>query len=131
MERAYKHAILIGAGLFVAVRFVLPPLISDTSSAAAEPQGYMSPDNPWSKPRGRPNDTRLPEDIPPEDATVPAGSAAPRQAAFRSSSADAWYPNCAAARAAGAAPIYAGEPGYRSELDGDSDGIACEPYRGR
>lgn len=25
-----------------------------------------------------------------------------------------YYPNCAAARAAGAAPVYAGEPGYRA-----------------
>lgn len=42
----------------------------------------------------------------------------------------AYYLNCSAARAAGAAPIYRGEPGYRDKLDGDSDGIACEPYRG-
>ena len=41
----------------------------------------------------------------------------------------AYYPNCDAARAAGAAPIYAGEPGYRPPLDADDDGIACEPYR--
>lgn len=45
--------------------------------------------------------------------------------------AGAYYWNCDAARAAGVAPIYAGEPGYREELDGDRDGIACEPYRGR
>ncbi|WP_244925082.1 excalibur calcium-binding domain-containing protein [Actinomyces bowdenii] len=38
----------------------------------------------------------------------------------------AYYPNCAAARAAGAAPLYAGDPGYRSGLDRDNDGIACE-----
>ncbi|MCV7249831.1 DUF1524 domain-containing protein [Mycobacterium koreense] len=37
-----------------------------------------------------------------------------------------YFPNCAAARAAGAAPLYAGSPGYRPELDGDRDGIACE-----
>lgn len=37
-----------------------------------------------------------------------------------------YYPNCAAARAAGAAPLYRGEPGYRSDMDGDDDGIACE-----
>ena len=43
--------------------------------------------------------------------------------------AGAWYPNCNAARAAGVAPIFEGEPGYRPELDGDSDGIACEPLR--
>ena len=46
-----------------------------------------------------------------------------------SAGADVYYPNCAAARAAGAAPIYAGQPGYRPGLDADSDGIACEPYR--
>jgi len=44
--------------------------------------------------------------------------------------AGAYYPGCNAARAAGVAPIYRGEPGYRPELDGDSDGIACEPHRG-
>ena len=38
----------------------------------------------------------------------------------------AYYRNCAAARAAGAAPLHVGEPGYRSGLDGDSDGVACE-----
>jgi len=42
-----------------------------------------------------------------------------------------YYPNCAAARAAGVTPIYAGQPGYRPGLDADNDGIACEPYRDR
>ncbi|NGP09311.1 DUF2510 domain-containing protein [Rhodococcus sp. 14C212] len=37
-----------------------------------------------------------------------------------------YYKNCDAARAAGAAPIYAGEPGYASKLDRDNDGVACE-----
>lgn len=36
------------------------------------------------------------------------------------------YPNCTAAKAAGAAPIYKGQPGYRSGLDRDGDGIACD-----
>ena len=40
-----------------------------------------------------------------------------------------YYPGCNAARAAGAAPIYRGQPGYRVEMDGDLDGIACEPHR--
>lgn len=40
------------------------------------------------------------------------------------------FRNCNEARSAGVAPIYRGSPGYRSELDGDSDGIACEPYYG-
>lgn len=42
-----------------------------------------------------------------------------------------YYRNCNEARAAGAAPLYRGEPGYRPEMAGDGDGIACEPYRGR
>lgn len=37
-----------------------------------------------------------------------------------------YYRNCSAARAAGAAPIYFGEPGYRPALDRDRDGVACE-----
>ena len=36
------------------------------------------------------------------------------------------FQNCAAARAAGAAPVHIGDPGYSTQLDGDRDGIACE-----
>lgn len=41
------------------------------------------------------------------------------------------YRSCAQARAAGATPVYRGQPGYNPNLDGDADGIACEPYRRR
>lgn len=41
------------------------------------------------------------------------------------------FRNCDAARAAGAAPVRRGEPGYGPHLDRDGDGIGCEPYRGR
>lgn len=41
------------------------------------------------------------------------------------------FRNCAAARAAGAAPLYRGQTGYGSHMDRDGDGVACEPYRGR
>lgn len=40
---------------------------------------------------------------------------------------DAWS-GCNAARAAGTAPIYIGEPGYSADMDGDGDGVACEPH---
>ena len=36
------------------------------------------------------------------------------------------YANCTAARAAGAAPIYAGTPGYGKHLDRDGDGVGCD-----
>lgn len=39
---------------------------------------------------------------------------------------DAYYANCSAARAAGAAPVYADEPGYSRRLDRDGDGVGCE-----
>ena len=34
--------------------------------------------------------------------------------------------SCAQAKAAGAAPLYAGQPGYAKKLDRDGDGVACE-----
>lgn len=49
--------------------------------------------------------------LPPPPAPAPAG---------------AYYPNCKAAKAAGAAPLYRGDPGYSSDLDRDGDGVACE-----
>jgi hypothetical protein len=36
------------------------------------------------------------------------------------------YANCDAVRAAGAAPIHAGDPGYSRRLDRDGDGVGCE-----
>ncbi|WP_342711692.1 excalibur calcium-binding domain-containing protein [Gemmobacter aquatilis] len=36
------------------------------------------------------------------------------------------FRNCTAARAAGAAPVYRGDPGYGTHLDRDNDGIGCE-----
>lgn len=36
------------------------------------------------------------------------------------------YRNCDEARAVGAAPILAGQPGYSAKLDRDGDGVACE-----
>ena len=41
------------------------------------------------------------------------------------------FANCAEARAAGAAPVRRGKPGYGPHLDRDNDGVGCEPYRGR
>lgn len=38
----------------------------------------------------------------------------------------AYYENCDAARAAGAAPVYDGDPGYSRKLDRDGDGVGCE-----
>ena len=42
-----------------------------------------------------------------------------------------YYASCDDARAAGKAPLYAGQPGYRSELDPDGTGLACAPVGGQ
>nr|WP_217983757.1 excalibur calcium-binding domain-containing protein [Sphingopyxis sp. GW247-27LB] len=36
------------------------------------------------------------------------------------------FANCSEARAAGAAPVYASDPGYAPRLDRDGDGVGCE-----
>ena len=56
----------------------------------------------------------------------PAPAAEPGAPAPFSGGNDVYYANCAAARAAGAAPIHAGQPGYSRKLDRDGDGVACE-----
>ena len=63
--------------------------------------------------------------VAPAPAAV-APAPAPAPAAPAPAPAAVYYANCAAARAAGAAPLYAGQAGYRPALDRDSDGVACE-----
>ncbi|WP_053731695.1 excalibur calcium-binding domain-containing protein [Nocardia sp. NRRL S-836] len=59
----------------------------------------------------------VPQPVAPQPVAPPPAPAPP---------ASAYYANCAAARAAGVAPLYRGQPGYRSALDRDNDGVACE-----
>ncbi|WP_203333728.1 excalibur calcium-binding domain-containing protein [Planococcus beigongshangi] len=47
-------------------------------------------------------------------------------AAVEAQASNVYYKNCDAVRAAGAAPIRVGEPGYSKKLDRDGDGIGCE-----
>jgi hypothetical protein len=59
-----------------------------------------------------------------EDKPLPVASA-------RSAAGVTPFRDCRVARAAGAAPVYAGDPRYGPWLDGDDDGIGCEPYHRR
>jgi hypothetical protein len=65
---------------------------------------------------------------PAEPQPAPPAAVAPAPAAPPAAPAPGavYYANCAAARAAGAAPLRAGQPGYREQMDGDRDGVACE-----
>lgn len=52
-----------------------------------------------------------------------------RRSASSGSESSVFYRGCREVRAAGAAPLHRGQPGYRAGMDGDGDGIACENYR--
>lgn len=68
-----------------------------------------------SQPQQAPAQPATPQ--PQQETPAPAPTPAPQ---------NVYYANCSAAKVAGAAPIYKGQPGYSSKLDRDGDGIACE-----
>ncbi|TLM70289.1 excalibur calcium-binding domain-containing protein [Pseudarthrobacter sp. NamB4] len=59
----------------------------------------------------------VPAPVAPAPAPAPAAPAAP---------ASVYFGSCADAKAAGAAPLYSGQPGSRAGLDRDRDGAGCE-----
>jgi len=59
-------------------------------------------------------------------SSVGRSTPSPRTYGVASSSGSAYFANCSAARAAGAAPVRAGDPGYSARLDRDGDGVGCE-----
>lgn len=61
-----------------------------------------------------------------EAARIAAEAATVQKAPAAKSGGSVFYKNCDAVRAAGAAPILAGQPGYSSKLDRDGDGVGCE-----
>ncbi|SDO31855.1 Protein of unknown function [Microbacterium sp. ru370.1] len=67
-----------------------------------------------------------PEPVVVEPAPAPAEPAPAPVVEAPAPAPDVYYANCTEVRAAGAAPIYAGQPGYSRKLDRDGDGIACE-----
>jgi len=78
-------------------------------------------------------DQPLPGGVAPAPVAAPAPAPAPAPVAVPEpqpapvpAPADVSYANCAAARAAGAAPVRLGDPGYAKHLDRDGDGVGCE-----
>ncbi|MFG3520721.1 excalibur calcium-binding domain-containing protein [Nocardia nova] len=98
------------------------PVSSTPTAPSATTAVTTTADIPFQSPASPPPPSTVPAPVP-APAFVPAPAAAEPPAAPPS---EAYYPNCAAARAAGAAPILRGQPGYRPGLDRDNDGIACE-----
>ncbi|MDJ0319484.1 DUF1524 domain-containing protein [Pseudarthrobacter sp. PS3-L1] len=89
--------------------------------ATAEPAPAPAPE-PAPAPAPAPEPAPAPAVVPAAPAPAPAPAPEPAPAA----PAAVYFQNCTAARAAGAAPLYAGQAGYRAEMDRDKDGVACE-----
>jgi endonuclease YncB( thermonuclease family) len=107
------NAWLVSSGFAVAYRQYSRDYVKQESAARASSRGL------WA------GQFQMPWDYRKSPGALPSAGAT--QAPPKPSSAsEPYYRNCAAARAAGAAPIMRGEPGYRGPLDRDKDGIACE-----
>jgi Protein of unknown function (DUF1524)/Excalibur calcium-binding domain len=64
--------------------------------------------------------------VPRRPAVMPVPTAAVPQPPSTVVPGSVSYANCTAVRAAGAAPIHRGDPGWRDAFDRDGDGIGCE-----
>lgn len=100
-------------------------LITATKTRAIAPQPTRAPAIPTA---GREAPTRSIE-LPNERTTVQREPVEPDPDSgdnSNGSGGEVYYKNCNAAKAAGAAPLKSGQPGYRPELDRDKDGTACD-----
>lgn len=88
----------------------------------ASPSGFISALGQWRALEDTASETPV-HPAPRKLGTVqsPRPSAAPRTIGGAGP-----FANCAAARAAGAAPVRIGDPGYSRRLDRDGDGVGCE-----
>ncbi|GAB2871478.1 excalibur calcium-binding domain-containing protein [Lentzea nigeriaca] len=93
----------------------------------AEGAAQRVPIGLWGAPCGGKDTTETPTPPPPPPPPPPP---APKPTTTTPKPKPVFFATCEDAWQAGAAPIYWGQPGYRVELDGNRNGIACEPqYR--
>lgn len=111
-----------------------PSSSTSTTASSSAPQAAVED-------AGSPEAALRDRDVAPAPVNVPVVPAAPAPAPaplaepapapqpapeYEAPSVSTYYANCAAVRAAGAAPIYADSPGYGTHLDRDRDGIGCD-----
>lgn len=104
----------VSKGVSLTVRTTHAPasLVSHKPTPSTSPSPTPSPS---------PSTTPTPSPEPTTTEPTPEPPAQPEPAPQQ-----AYYSSCREAKAAGAAPLYRGDPGYRSGLDRDGDGVACE-----
>jgi endonuclease YncB( thermonuclease family) len=104
------------------------PVSRHDAIAAAEAEARSALRGLWGPPCNgvRGSADTVPQSAPPQPVPF-VGSPPPSATALSPPlSSSVYYDDCDAARAAGAAPLHAGEAGYRTGLDRDGDSIACE-----
>ncbi|KAB1909757.1 excalibur calcium-binding domain-containing protein [Micromonospora tulbaghiae] len=97
-----------------AVAQEVPTVAAPTTAAPSPEVSTVSPEPSPSPTTAAPTTAKPASKPKPRKTTAPA----------------VYYKNCDAVRAAGKAPLRRGEPGYRTGLDRDLDGEACEPGGG-
>lgn len=102
-----------------------PAPVADTALVPNADQEPAPPSAPMADPASAPQPAPMEEGAPAQQP-VPIEEPAPALQPEPVAPAAVYYANCTAVRAAGAAPIFAGQPGYGTHLDGDKDGIACD-----
>lgn len=99
-----------------------PTAVPDVSTTTSEP-------TPEPTPTAETTTTPTPTEVAPTGTGVGIDASqqpVTNQTAPTESGGSAYYKNCAAVRAAGAAPLHTDDSGYRAGLDRDGDGTACE-----
>ncbi|MFD5868146.1 excalibur calcium-binding domain-containing protein [Corynebacterium sp. NPDC060344] len=103
------------------------PTSAETSSSTpptSEPAFFVDGEQDNDDRDRRPYVPAPPAPLPP--TATPQPQPAPAYTPPADAGGGVYYANCAEARAAGAAPIPAGAPGYRPGLDRNNDLVACE-----
>lgn len=105
-------------------------LIADAGSPDETATESESPTETATEASPTPSESASPTAEPTTEAPSSEAVAETEAAEEGAGASEVYFENCDAARDAGAAPVYAGDPGYRSGLDGDGDGVGCEDSSG-
>lgn len=93
--------------------------VQPTGAYSITPERVLITNSAWPV-NAQPANGGLPSSLPPGGSIKSPVPVVPPPAR------DVYYPNCAAVKAAGKLPLRRGQPGYRTGLDRDGDGRACE-----
>jgi Excalibur calcium-binding domain len=105
-----------------------PSVLRPSMVQAATPTSSASSVS-GSRSTAKPTGTSAPSTVQPTSAPATAVEPTSTRTATTApqTTSSVYYKSCAAASKAGAAPITIGQPGYRTGLDPNGNGVACEP----